>query len=314
MHDLNIKRPDLNLLLVFDAVARHGSVSAAARELSLSQPAISHALARLRGQLNDALFVRGQRGLKLTPFAESIAPSVRSNIQAMSDVFQHTAFDPAVSARPFTVGVTDYALITVVPALTRYLRAHAPRVSLQLRTLDERVTTALETGEMDCAFWGVAPPHKTLRSRVLTQEGFIGVVWSQHPLAAKAAAGTLSLDDYLAYPHSEVHFNQVGPGPVDKALAERGLARHIVISAPSFANNLACLIGTDLIATAPARLMVNPPFSDLQTFALPFAMPFKTYPYLLIWHDRTDTDQGNIWLRQVIADLIAAEPKDLDRR
>ena len=104
-------------------------------------------------------------------------------MQAASSVIQRRRFGPEVSDRIFRVGLTDYALITVIPAFAKQLRREAPNVQLKLVGLDEHVAERLESGELDSAFWGIAPAQKSLKARVLTVERFIGVFWSQHSLA-----------------------------------------------------------------------------------------------------------------------------------
>ncbi|MDV6329535.1 LysR family transcriptional regulator [Asticcacaulis sp. 201] len=301
IHGPDISRYDLNLLQVFRAVATHRSITRAAQELSMSQPAVSHALNRLRGILHDPLFVRGRGAMQLTPFGETLVEPVRSAVDAALGIFSTTPFSPETSERSFTIGVTDYALFTIIPALVSRLRAVAGGVRLKLVMLDAEAPAKLETGEMDCGFWGITPPGPKLHVRTLAMERFVGVICSAHPLADKARAGAVRLEDYLAYPHSGVHFMNVGPGPVDQALADLGYERKVIVSAPSFANNLACLSGTDIIASAPLKLTNITPFFNLVTFELPFPMP--EYPYLLIWHERTHADPASQWLRDIIASV-----------
>lgn len=115
MHDTNLKRADLNLLIVFDAVAKTRSVTAAAEQLSLSQPAVSHALKRLL--MRDPLFVRGRDGLVLTPRAEGSRAEIESILDAVGRVLATQRFDPVTATRKFRLAASDYAMMTTIPGI-----------------------------------------------------------------------------------------------------------------------------------------------------------------------------------------------------
>ena len=117
MHDTNLKRADLNLLIVFDAVAKTRSVTAAAEQLSLSQPAVSHALKRLRTLMRDPLFVRGRDGLVLTPRAEGSRAEIESILDAVGRVLATQRFDPVTATRKFRLAASDYAMMTTIPGI-----------------------------------------------------------------------------------------------------------------------------------------------------------------------------------------------------
>lgn len=297
MHQMNYGRFDLNLLVVFDAVAQTGSVTAAAARLTLSQPAISHALNRLRDMVGDPLFVRSRNTLVPTPRAEAMIEPVRSLVEAARSVVLVGAFDPGTSERAFRVGSSDFTMLLIVPALVRLLRAQAPRSTLDLVPVGPQILASLESGELDCSFWGITPPGAPYLSRTLFRERFIGLVGEQHPLADKAKQGTLTLNDYLAYPHAMARFRNPGQSPIDTALAQIGRSRTVGYASPNFASNVDALLGTDLVMSIPSRLASV--FADRKL--IPFELPVKvpSFPYSLIWHRRTDADPGCNWLREM---------------
>ncbi len=297
MHGMNYARFDLNLLLAFDAVARTGSVTAAAAHLSLSQPAISHALNRLRDIVGDPLFVRSRNTLVPTPRAEAMIEPVRSIVETARALVLPETFDPQTSERAFRVGGSDFTVLLIVPALVRLLRSHAPHSTLDLVPIGPQILTALETGELDCSFWGTTPPGPPYLSRVLFREHFLGVIGAQHPLASKARQGTLTLDDYLAYPHAMARFRDPGQSPIDAALARLGRSRIIGYSSPNFASNVATLHETDLVMSIPTRLASVFRDKSLVSFRLPVEVP--SFPYSLIWHRRVDADLACRWLREI---------------
>lgn len=303
MHDQNLSRADLNLLVVFDAVARTRSVTMAADALSLSQPAVSHALKRLRALMRDPLFVRGSDGLALTPRAEICMADVRDMLAAAGRVLKAEGFDPATTARTFRFGASDYAMMTTIPAVVRRLRAVAPHASIDVAHIGSDLLLRLEKRELDIAFVGAAHPDGPFVSHELFREHFVGLVCQRHPLAIKAGQGSLTLKDYLAYPHIAVTFRNSRQSPIDKKLGELGKSRRIAMVTPNFAANIASLHGTDLIMSLPSRLASVANQQELVLFKLPLAVP--DYPYLMSWHRSTDNDQSMIWLRELVIEASA---------
>lgn len=298
MHGMNINRIDLNLLVVFDAVAQSRSVTAAAHRLSLSQPAVSHALNRLRDLIGDRLFVRSRNGFLPTPRAEAMILPVRQLLATAHGVLVKGAFYPADSTGVFRVGASDYAAQTVIPGLVRTLRDKAPGVTLEVIPPRENILTQFESGEMDCSLWGAQTPPPPFRSYELFREHFVGLLSARHPLAVKAGQGALSLDDFLAYPHMMVTFRDRRLSPVDAALEALGRRRRLAVVAPNFASNVASLPGTDLIMSLPSRLADSIAVTDIVRFRLPLDVP--DYAYSLVWHERTDGDPACAWLRSQI--------------
>lgn len=307
MHQTNIKRIDLNLLVVFDAIARGRSVTAAASQLSLSQPAVSHALKRLRDLVGDPLFVRSRTGLVATPRAAAMTHPVRQLIEGAQEVLISQEFDPATTTQTYRVGASDYSMLTVVPKLVELLRSRAPGSKLEVRGLNERTLPELDSGEIDIAFWGDTVPDSPFIGRTLFRETFIGLICASHPLVKKARQRKIRITDYLAFPHMRVSFGSPGPSPVDAALAKRGLQRTIAVVTPNFASNVAALPGSDLILSIPRRLLSQADVQRVVTFALPLSVP--AYRYSVLWHKRTEADQSLRWFRESILETFRSKEK-----
>jgi len=295
MHEVNLSRADLNLLVVFDAIAETRSVTTAAEQLSLSQPAVSHALRRLRDLMSDPLFVRGRNGLVLTPRAAECVEEVRAILAAVSRVVAVGPFDPRSTKRTFRLAASDYALMTSMPGIVSRLRAAAPFANLDVAHVGGDVPARLERGEVDVAFVGAADPDAAIISRELFREHIVGLVCARHPIAGKARKGILTLKEYLAYPHVAVTFRNARQSPIDARLEELGKSRRVAMVTPSFSANIASLHGTDLIMSLPSRLAAMASEKTLITFRLPLSVP--DYPYLMSWHRRTDADAALAWLR-----------------
>lgn len=293
-------KPDLNLLLVFDAIARFGSVTDAADHLALSQPAVSHALNRLRAQVGDALFTRSGRGLVPTPRAVEIMPTVRALLDAATLALSPARFDPASARQMFRIGASDYAAFTLLPGLMRQIARSAPQISLHVLPAGPKVLEQLELGQLDLSFWGdAAPPAPTLHQH-LYEERYVGVARQDHPIFDQG----VGLKTYLAYPHATVSLQTPGASAIDRALAALGLQRRIGLASHSFAGNLAALAQTDLLASLPARLCTPPP-PGLRLFDLPLQVP--GYGYGLIWHPRTNGLASHHWLRDQIVKVTMVD-------
>lgn len=301
---MNNERPDLNLLIVFNAVAGTGSVTAAAEQLSLSQPAVSHALNRLRAILHDPLFVRGKSGFMPTPRAEALAGRVREIVSAAQSVFEVEKFDPRKTTRRFCIGASDYSSLTLIPDLVREFRRLAPRATLDVASAGGESLAQLASGELDCTYWGSIQPETPWRGQNLFSEHLVGMIACSHPLAAKARRRSVTLDDYLSFPHAVVSLKDPRRNPVDAELARLGRAREIGLVSQSFSANMAALSGDDLIASLPSRLAPMAARHGLVRFDLPFEL--SSYSYWLVWHHRTDTDQAMSWFRELVIQCVQA--------
>lgn len=309
MHRMNMPRLDLNLLVVFAAVARTGSVTRAAQDLALSQPAVSHALARLRAVTGDPLFVRSGGELVPTSRALRMAQSVPGVLQAAQALLQDSDFEPATASRNFRIAVSDYAAMALAPGLTQAFRAGAPGCRLEMLPVGPSSMEALGADDFDAMFWGAGAPPPQFESLRLFDERFVGLVAASHPLA-KAHRGKPALKEYLAYPHARVSLLGGGQSPVDEALAKRGKQRNIVITTPGFASILPLLATGELIASVPERLAACLPEPQLFAFRLPFPVP--RFSYRLVWHRRRSSDPAHMWLRNLVASVSMSKLPNTD--
>lgn len=297
-------KADLNLLVIFDAVARLGSVSQAAQHLALSQPAVSHALKRLRAVTGDPLFTRAGRGLVATPRAIQMMAPVRGLVDTAEALFHPQRFYPADEARVFRIGASDYAAFALMPQVIRLLEATAPRVTVEMLPAGGQVPDQLMHGQLDVSFWGTdAPPSPNLYMPLFS-EHYVGIARSDHPIFLQDNDGRVALATYLRFPHAVVSLQSPGTNAVDLALAARGLARRVGLVSHSFAGNLATLPLCNLIGSIPSRLCKRLD-ERLRRFDLPIVVP--EYTYGLVWHPRTARLASHVWLRDLIARALAQE-------
>jgi len=286
---------DLNLLIVFDAVMQERSVTRAGSRIGLSQPAMSHALSRLRHMLKDDLFVRAPDGMVPTPRAEALALPLRNALSEMRLALEPVSFDPAATDRRFMIAVDNYCAVILTPPLVVAVSAAAPAVQLDIRpsgTLD--IVDRLDQGELDLALGRTASSGERFVTVPLLDDPFVLVMRRGHP----ASRGKLTAASYAALPHLEVSSSQVDTSFIDHWLADAGLARRIALRAP-YLSAAAILAQSDLVAAFTHRIarefVRNHP---LQICEPPYESPrIQTH---MLWHRRLDRHPAHRWLREII--------------
>ena len=297
---MDIRSVDLNLLVVFDAMARHRSVNRTAEAIGLSQPATSAALARLRALFDDALFVRAGAQMEPTPRALELAPAVRRVVEAIqSEILQPAGFDPATAQRAFTLLTPDIGEVAFLPGVLRRLRQEAPQVRLHAVSKPRTAAAAaLEAGEADLAV-GFFPDLQKAGyfQQALFKTSYVCIACAHN----EAAGSRMTLKHYLAARHIVVrpdgreHF-------LDRFLEDKGWHRQVMLELSHFMSLLALLPGSDFVATVPQDIAtVVGRHVALKTITLPFRPPqIQVQQY---WHRRMQDDPANRWLRGVFYEV-----------
>lgn len=297
---VNLASIDLNLLVALEALLEERSVGAAGRRVGLSQPAMSHALRRLRELLDDPILVRSGTGMVPTPLAENLAPGLSFALKRISDLLQTSAFEPKTSTRNFRLGLTDEAAFVVLPRLQAHLARHAPNVSLD--------ALRLEPGSEGLAALG---PKLDL---AITREDLLPQGFRREPLfedeavlaLARPPRKRLTLMPFLAGPHVAVTSSPERPDPVDAWLATLGRGRRISVVVPHCIMALQLVSRSDLMAVLPRSLVERFRAGlGLVAHRLPIVAP--PFTQFLLHPARMDQDPGNVWLRQVLLRLFKAQ-------
>ncbi|MGI0134042.1 MAG: LysR family transcriptional regulator, partial [Candidatus Micrarchaeaceae archaeon] len=170
-----------------EAVARTGSLTAAAVELGITQSAASHTLAKLRKELLDHLFVRTSEGMRPTPFGRRFAESSKSALHALDmGMSKHADFLPSTSTRTFNIIMSDVSQFLYLPALTSQLTSKAPHVTIRAQPVPSKAPhVLLENGEVDIAVGAFTGFIVGCRQRRLYREQYACVVRQDHPLFQK---------------------------------------------------------------------------------------------------------------------------------
>ena len=296
----NLRAVDLNLLVILEALLSERHLSRAAERLHMSQPAVSHALARLRHLLGDPLLLRGKGGFQPTARALALARPLAEALQSVRCVLGGAVFEAATAQRVFRLAMSDYGAALVLPALLRRLRVEAPGIDLAISYASRpAVMAGVQDGELDLAL-GVFPQlPEQLHRETLFEETFVCAL----DPASLGPGASLRLDSYLARPHVLVASNEAGmAAEVDAALAQLGQARRIAVRLPHWTVASEILMGTDLILTVARRAVQGNLAQGLALYSPPFAIaPFR---FETIRHRRTDGDAGIAWLRAAIAQAV----------
>ncbi len=297
-----LKRLDLNLLLVLDALLETRSVARTASAVSLTPSAVSHALARLRTTLGDPLFVRSADGLVATKRAEALAAPLRAALSQLEAAVEGDAgFDPRAAAFAFTVATTDFGAQLLLPRLLQHLATIAPGVQVNVRPLPVDVADALATGALDAMIGLSVDGSQSLYQRRLFSERSRCLARNGHPAVKR---GKISLDAWLEAGHVLISPRGKPGSRIDSALARRGLSRRVVTMVPDHLVAPMLVAQSDLLLTAGHRLLARAvQLLPVQVVELPIAQP--AFDVSLVWHARSHQDPAHRWLRELLVELHA---------
>jgi DNA-binding transcriptional LysR family regulator len=294
---VHLSQVDLNLFVVLDAIYRERNITRAGYQLNLTQPAISHALKRLRDLLKDPLFVRRGAEMVPTPFTRSMIDMVRQALQILEvNLCESHQFDPAHTRRNFHISLWEYIESIALPTLLRRLERDAPEMSITTTRVKRRNLEAeLARGSLDLAIDVPMTAREPIHQKRLLTERLVVMAREGHP----AIHGTLDLETYLAQPHALVSSRRHGPSLVDLELSRLGFRRKIVLRCQH--TFPACRVAalTDLLLTlseSHARL------ARVGANVCLYPLPLKTSEVEahMYWHESVENDPANRWLRQQI--------------
>jgi DNA-binding transcriptional LysR family regulator len=306
---MQLSRIDLNLFTVFEAIYREGGITPASRRLHLSQPAVSHALARLRELLQDPLFERQGNRMIPTPRARAMASTIGQSLGALAQMLDRSSdFDPALSTRSFAIAVRESHEGSLLPQLLARMSREVPQAGLASMRIDRgELEEDLESGELDAAIDVALPLSPQIRRERLASHPLVVMARADHP----SIRGTLDLASYLDQEHILVTGRRRGSGHEDLALGQLGCTRHIKIRCQQHAAACRLVSQTDLLVTMP-RQQAEIANAGVGNQLLPFPAPAPAMDMYLYWHANVEADSGNQWLRQNIAAVMRAAQSGCD--
>jgi DNA-binding transcriptional LysR family regulator len=309
MKETNFRTLDLNLLRVFDQVMAERNLTRAARNLSMTQPAVSNALTRLRDALGDRLVVRSGYGVEPTPRALALWPAVSDALRQLESSLAPRDFVPAQATNSFTLAMADATAAEVVPGLVEILERDAPGISIRMVPLTTRdPRRLLDEGTVDLAlgFFPAVLADLTAQAQGGGLPGFqyerlydgqyVCVMRKGHVLAKKP----LTLDRFCDARHMLVSFSGRPFGFIDEALASRGRHRRVVLTVNQFFTAGLVVENSDLLTVLPRHFISSTGRSEqLVQRELPFEVPPVHIDAL--WHRQKTQRPEQAWLRLVVA-------------
>lgn len=290
--------------MVLDAIFSEGGITKAGEKLHLTQPAISHALGRLRELFGDPLFVREGRRMVPTPLARSLMQPVRRALHSLEVTLNEVQqFDPATTQRHFNIAVRDVLEATVLPPLMARVATEAPSIDISAIRTDRRtLESELAAGSLDAALDILLPLSEDVRHQRISVDRLVVVARKHHPATTKK----FDLAAYLRAHHVLVSSRRSGPGLEDAELNRQGLKRRIRLRCQHYFAACRVVSETDLLLTMPERYarIANRQYGNQ---ILPFPMEMPSMDAYLYWHASVDKEPASRWLReQLIATVESA--------
>lgn len=298
---MNFQQLDLNLLRLLTVLYRTRSVTQSSRELALSQPATSHALARLRHALQDDLFVRTPKGLIATRYCDLIAPVIQQQLSLIEQTLQGPSpFDPQRQRVDWRVSLSDLGEMMFLPELVAQIRQRAPLSSItNVAVSAQDVPTALENRTIDLAVGILHTKHKGIQAQPLFQENYVALTARDaYPASGRRLTLAQFRDARLVIASPDATFHR----GVDKVLRDLQLASRVRVRAKHFGAIAQLVQHSDLMAIVP-RMYAESVVRSHSTIKL-WNLPVDALGYAvnMLWHASTESDRSQAWLRdQVVA-------------
>ena len=303
---MDFRNFDLNLLQVLEAVDRTGSVTRAARELHLSQPAVSKRLNHLRRIFRDPLFLRTTTGVESTATAKALVRPIRKSFESLRKVVElPDTFDPMKLNQTFRLHMNDVGQMVILPKLVTWSTQTAPLVQWDARqdVAGGHYFVSLDSGAADLAIGYFSRTDESLRCQLLFEDPYVGVVRRRHP----AIHTEITFEDFLHTPH--LLYQPSGGGHqtqdevIQKAFAASNVCRRVAICLSHASGLAASIDSTDALALLPKTLAQEcTRATDLTVLPLPVEIPkVQVAQY---WHARNHHDAAHRWLRRGLAHLL----------
>ena len=305
MENMDLRALDLNLLHALDRLLHHGNVTAAAKDIGITQPAMSRTLQRLREVLGDPLLVRVGRGVVPTDRARALALPAAEALRAVQRVFAPPAvFDPATAHGELSLALGDEAQVAFGDAIVKAVWASAPGIDVRFRPLGLASLDESRRGVLDLAISpdlsalpviAGAPDLSDFVVKRLYERRFVVISSACRPRRS------LSLQEYVGALHVIVGFDGGSRGFVDELLADLGCKRRVAATVTSFPGAAALVAATDLLATLPEEV-VRTSGHAVVSCEPPLEIP--RLPLLAVWHPRRTPDPRHRFLREVVMSAV----------
>lgn len=297
-----LMRPqELNLLMVFDAIMTERSITRAAKRLSMTQPAVSNAVSRMRVAWKDELFIKDGRNIQATLHAQNLWHQIREPLNSLTEAVDPKSFEPLTAKRTFRIAVTDIVVDMAWAELRYNIEKEAPGINIHAVPYTiVNSDQVLEDAEVDLVIGTTGVISNTFRAEYLFSPAYICIMNNAHPLAK----AELSLQEFATADHLLVSLSGDTTGYTDQVLLQHGLTRRVAMTVNHFSSVANLIKRSDLICVIPISAVAN---EVIKGEIAATKLPIELMPQQVsaIWHKRQDRDQGLIWLREHFKRIIS---------
>jgi DNA-binding transcriptional LysR family regulator len=293
--------PDLNFLYVLQALGEERSVSRAAERLGLTQPAVSHALGKLRTLFQDDLFVRAGPVMAPTPVGERLVEGA-ANVLALvqQEIWSAKSFDATTSTRTFSVCLSDMGMIAILPRLLAAVRERAPLATLRpIQVPALELASALQDGAVDLAIGYLGKMRDNLHQQPLFRRSLVGIIRG----GTTRRKQRMTLDDFIGKKHVVAGTLALTNQLLEKELRQHGARLKVGVEVPYLLTVPSLVANSDFIAAVPDELAeLFSRLADVDVFPLPIRLPDLLVQQF--WHARYHNDGGHRWFRGLVAQTL----------
>ncbi len=294
-----MSKTDLNLIVIFDAIMKEQSVTAAADRLAMTQPSVSNAVSRMRHHWKDPLFVKQGRGVRPTPYAEKLWQQVSAPLTDIRQAVSPSQFVPMYAKRRFRVALTDGMSGMLWLPLRQHIEEHATGIDIHAVPYKADGEALLLNADVDLVLDYYPGTSALIHSEWMLDNHFVCVMRPEHQLANQS----LTLGRFIDQDHLFVSLTGDAIGIVDKLLTKQDKRRRIAMTVNSFAGAVEIIRGSNLVTVLPYPVVANSVGrGELVVKKVPLQVP--PAPISMAWHTRNQQDPGLTWLRGVFHKLI----------
>ncbi|MCG3169988.1 MAG: PCP degradation transcriptional activation protein [Pseudomonadales bacterium] len=304
MDKIDIRRGDLHLLVVFDAIYREGTVTRASDRLHVTQSTLSHSLRRLRELFGDPLFERHGNVMTPTPKARSLIRPIQAGLEMLeSSVNQIVPSQPRRVRQKLTIGMDSTDVAGFLPELVARQDADSDYDITIARYELNKFETRLVTGKFDVVIQPLAPHSEHVRHALMTREGLAVAARRGHPAVV---GGAIGFDDYMRQRHVLITPGNASWDLVDMAFRQSRLNREIQVRCQDYWTACEIVQLTDCLLTGTRTTIgkIAGSFPELQVCAPPAELNMEPQDVYLYWHAARENDPANRWLRNNLLAIL----------
>lgn len=300
---IDLSKINLNLLVALEALLLEQHVTRAAEKLNMSQSAMSNILKQLREQFNDELLLRGQSGkMLLTPKAKQLTKQIIATMEQTRGIFSEAEiFDPKTAKQTFTIGMSDYSELILLPPLLQYIEKHAPGITIVVNHLNYLPNSNLfenDSFDFSIGIYKTIPEDLIARTVFVDKSVYIG--WKKNPLLQKP----ITFEEFVKADHLIIlYFADRSQLYSEQYLKQQGLERRVVATVPHTLPALHCLPNTNLISVVSERMAKKMVKNLPLTYQPVIFKDCTRCEVKMVWHPKNRNNPAHLWMRDIIVKI-----------